>query len=122
MGEVMKKQKPFPRGHGILMPLFSLSGKYGIGTFGKEATEFIDFLHRAGCNMWQLLPLGPTGFGNSPYQCFSAFAGNSYFLNPEWFLKKGWIDMPLLLKFEKENKGRSAPQYISSDRPSYGAS
>ncbi len=101
----MKKQKPFPRGHGILMPIFSLSGKYGIGTLGAEATEFIDFLHRAGCNMWQLLPLGPTGYGNSPYQCFSAFAGNSYFLNPEWFLKKGWIDASLLLKFEAPNKG-----------------
>ena len=84
----MKKQKPFTRGHGILMPIFSLSGKYGIGTLGNETYEFIDFLCRAGCSMWQLLPLGPTGYGNSPYQCFSAFAGNSYFLNPEWFLKK----------------------------------
>ena len=81
----MKKQKPFTRGHGILMPIFSLSGKYGIGTLGNETYEFIDFLCRAGCSMWQLLPLGPTGYGNSPYQCFSAFAGNSYFLNPEWF-------------------------------------
>ena len=73
----MKKQKPFPRGHGILLPVFSLNGKYGIGTFGDEAKSFIDFLSRAGCNMWQILPLGPTGFGNSPYQCFSAFAGGS---------------------------------------------
>lgn len=101
----MKKQKPFTRGHGILMPIFSLSGKYGMGTLGNEAYEFIDFLCRAGCSMWQLLPLGPTGYGNSPYQCFSAFAGNSYFLNPEWFLKKGWISTSLLSEFELPNKG-----------------
>ncbi len=100
----MKKQKPFPRGHGILLPVFSLNGKYGIGTFGDEAKSFIDFLSRAGCNMWQILPLGPTGFGNSPYQCFSAFAGNSYFLNPEWFLNEGWIDSFLLSKFELSNE------------------
>ena len=102
----MKKQKTFSRGHGILMPVFSLSGKYGIGTLGAEAIAFLDFLSRAGCNMWQLLPLGPTGYGNSPYQCFSAFAGNPYFLNPEWFLKKGWIDLKLLSKFEATNNGR----------------
>lgn len=102
----MKKQKAFPRGHGILMPIFSLSGKYGIGTLGNEAFDFIDFLSRAGCNMWQLLPLGPTGYGNSPYQCFSAFAGNSYFLNPEWFFKKGWINSTLLSRFETPNTGR----------------
>lgn len=102
----MKKQKKFPRGHGILMPIFSLNGKYGIGTLGDEAKNFIDFLSRAGCNMWQILPLGPTGYGNSPYQCFSAFAGNSYFLNPEWFLKNGWIDSDFLSKFEAPNNGK----------------
>lgn len=102
----MKKQKPFARGHGILMPLFSLNSKYGIGVMGKPAKKFIDFLSRTGADMWQLLPLGPTGYGNSPYQCFSAFAGNSYFLNPEWFLKKGWIDSALLKKFEEPNKGK----------------
>ena len=104
-GDFMKKQKPFSRGHGILMPIFSLNGEYGIGTFGNEAKVFIDFLARAGCKMWQILPLGPTGYGNSPYQCFSAFAGNSYFLNPEWFLKKGWIPAELVLKFKSPNTG-----------------
>ena len=88
------------------MPIFSLSGKYGIGTLGDEAIAFLDFLSRAGCNMWQLLPLGPTGYGNSPYQCFSALAGNPYFLNPEWFFKNGWIDLKLLSKFEATNNGR----------------
>lgn len=102
----MKKQSNFPRAHGILMPIFSLNGKYGIGTLGKEARDFLDFLSRAGCKMWQLLPLGPTGYGNSPYQCFSAFAGNSYFLDPEWFYEKGWIDLKLLKKFETPNLGK----------------
>lgn len=102
----MKKQKNFSRGHGILMPIFSLCGEYGIGTLGEEAVAFLDFLSRAGCNMWQILPLGPTGYGNSPYQCFSAFAGNPYFLNPKWFFKKGWIDSALLSSFEIPNSGK----------------
>ena len=113
----MKRQKPFSRGHGILMPIFSLSGKYGIGTLGEEAISFIDFLSRAGCNMWQLLPLGPTGYGNSPYQCFSAFAGNSYFLNPEWFFKKGWINGELLSSLEAPNTGRVDYGFLHQTRP-----
>ncbi|MBE6760897.1 MAG: 4-alpha-glucanotransferase [Ruminococcaceae bacterium] len=112
----MKKQKPFPRGHGILMPIFSLNSQYGIGTLGEEAKSFLDFLSRAGCNMWQLLPLGPTGYGNSPYQCFSAFAGNSYFLNPEWFLKMGWISSELLQKFKIPNTGRVDYGYLYQNR------
>ena len=114
----MKKQKKFPRGQGILMPLFSLNGKYGIGTLGNEAVCFLNFLSRAGCNMWQLLPLGPTGYGNSPYQCFSAFAGNPYFLNPEWFFEKGWIDSALLSKFEASNTGRVDYGALCSNRKS----
>ena len=114
----MKKQKKFPRGQGILMPLFSLNGKYGIGTLGDEAVCFLNFLSRAGCNMWQLLPLGPTGYGNSPYQCFSAFAGNPYFLNPEWFFEKGWIDSALLSKFEASNTGRVDYGALCSNRKS----
>ena len=69
------------RSSGILMHIASLPGKYGIGTFGKEAYEFCDFLKKAGQKYWQILPLGPTGFGDSPYQSFSAFAGNPYFIN-----------------------------------------
>ena len=99
----MVKQKPFGRSHGILMPIFSLDSPYGIGTLGKPAEEFVDFLCRAKANMWQMLPIGPTGYGNSPYQCFSAFAGNSYFLNPWWFFEKGWISKKELVLFEKEN-------------------
>ena len=63
------------RESGILMPVFSLASKFGIGCFSKEAYDFIDFLERAGMKLWQVLPLGHTGFGDSPYQSFSSFAG-----------------------------------------------
>ena len=112
----MRKQKPFNRSHGILMPIFSLSSDYGIGTLGGPSKRFIDFLYRAGCNMWQMLPLGPTGYGDSPYQCFSAFAGNPYFLDPEWFFKKGWITEEILNKFKSQNKGAVDYGYLYKTR------
>ncbi len=68
---------------GMLLPVFSLPGKYGIGTLGKEAFRFIDLLSETGNSVWQVLPMGPTGFGDSPYQSFSAFAGNPYFVDLE---------------------------------------
>ncbi len=82
------------RASGVLMPIFSLASPYGIGTFGKAAYEFVDFLKEAGQTYWQILPLGPTGFGDSPYQSFSSFAGNPYFIDldilKEWgYLKSG---------------------------------
>ena len=67
----------FERSAGILLHPTSLPGKYGIGDLGKEAFKFIDFLIEAGQTLWQVFPLGPTGYGDSPYQCFSAFAGGS---------------------------------------------
>ncbi|HPK05623.1 MAG TPA: 4-alpha-glucanotransferase, partial [Bacteroidales bacterium] len=66
----------FKRSSGILLHISSLPGKYGIGTFGTEAYEFVDFLISSRQRIWQLLPLGHTGYGDSPYQCYSAFAGN----------------------------------------------
>lgn len=69
------------RGSGIIMHIASLPGRYGIGTFGKEAYEFADFLKKAGQSFWQILPLGQTSYGDSPYQSFSAFAGNPYFID-----------------------------------------
>ena len=69
------------RSAGILMPISSLPSPYGIGTFGKAAYRFADFLHEAGQKYWQLLPLGPTSYGDSPYQAFSTFAGNPYFID-----------------------------------------
>ncbi len=65
------------RASGILMPVFSLPGPFGIGTLGAEAFAFVDFLARARQTYWQILPIGPTGYGDSPYQSFSAFAGES---------------------------------------------
>ena len=73
------------RGAGVLLPIFSLPGKYGVGKLGKEAFWFIDTLKEAGQKYWQILPLGPTGYGDSPYQPFSTFAGNPYFIDPEGF-------------------------------------
>lgn len=69
------------RGSGIIMHIASLPGKYGIGTLGKEAYKFADFLKKAGQKYWQILPLGQTSYGDSPYQSFSAFAGNPYFID-----------------------------------------
>ena len=69
------------RTSGILMPVFSLPGPFGIGTLGKEAFAFVDFLADAKQTYWQILPIGPTGYGDSPYQSFSAFAGNPYFID-----------------------------------------
>lgn len=73
------------------MPIFSLSGKYGIGTFGKSAYEFVDFLERGGQSYWQILPLSPTNYGDSPYQSFSSYAGNPYFIDPELLIKEGLL-------------------------------
>ncbi len=69
------------RASGILMPVFILPGPYGIGTLGNEAFAFVDFLAAAKQTYWQILPIGPTGYGDSPYQSFSAFAGNPYFID-----------------------------------------
>ncbi|HPS72870.1 MAG TPA: 4-alpha-glucanotransferase [Bacteroidales bacterium] len=71
----------YQRGSGILLHPSSLPGSYGIGTLGKEAMEFIDFLSHSRQQYWQILPLGPTGFADSPYQCFSSFAGNPLLIN-----------------------------------------
>ncbi len=79
------------RESGVLLPVFSLSSKFGIGCFSKEAEEFVDFLYKAGQGYWQVLPFGPTGFGNSPYQPFSAFAGNPYFISPEVLIEEGLL-------------------------------
>ena len=69
------------RASGILMPIFSIPSPYGIGSFCNEAYHFVDFLKKAGQKYWQILPLGPVSYGNSPYQTFSSFAGNPYFID-----------------------------------------
>lgn len=79
------------RGSGILLPVFSISGKYGIGSFSDEARDFIDFLSTAGQKYWQILPLGPTSYGDSPYQSFSTFAMNPYFIDIDTLVKEGLL-------------------------------
>ena len=76
------------RSSGILMHISSLPSPYGIGTMGKAARQFADFLHRAGQHYWQLLPIGQTGFGNSPYQTCSTCAGNPYFIDPDLLIEE----------------------------------
>ena len=79
------------RTSGILFPVFSLPGKYGIGCFSEEAYKFVDFLKEARQTYWQILPLGPTGYGDSPYQSFSTFAGNPYLISLEELISQGLL-------------------------------
>ncbi|MDO4566311.1 MAG: 4-alpha-glucanotransferase, partial [Oscillospiraceae bacterium] len=79
------------RSSGILLPLFALPSKYGIGSLGAEARAFIDFLSEARQSWWQLLPLGCTSCGDSPYQCLSTFAGNSYYIDLEELVSEGLL-------------------------------
>ncbi len=77
------------RSAGILLPITSLPSRYGIGCFSKSAYDFIDWLKEAGQTYWQILPLGPTSYGDSPYQSFSTFAGNPYFISLEALIEEG---------------------------------
>ena len=79
------------RSCGILMPIFSLPSSYGIGSLGKEAYSFADFLKKSGRRYWQLLPLGPTSYGDSPYQSFSSAAGNPYFIDLDMLCEDGLL-------------------------------
>ena len=99
------------RGAGILMPIFSLPSPYGIGTFGQAAYDFIDQLKKARQMYWQVLPMGPTSYGDSPYQSFSAFAGNPYFIDLDTLKEEGlltqeeidacvWMEKPEQVKYD----------------------
>jgi 4-alpha-glucanotransferase len=81
----------YKRSSGILLHPTSLPGPDGIGDLGPEAYHWINFLAGSGCSLWQLLPLGPTGYGDSPYQCFSAFAGNPYLVSPTLLIEDGLL-------------------------------
>ncbi len=81
----------FERSAGILLHPTSLPGKYGIGDLGKAAYDFVDFLVEAGQKLWQIFPLGPTGYGDSPYQCFSALAGNPLLVSPDLLKDEGFL-------------------------------
>lgn len=81
----------FPRSSGILLHPTSLPGPFGIGDLGPEAYRFVAFLIAAGQSLWQVLPLGPTGYGDSPYACYSAFAGNTLLISPEQLVTEGLL-------------------------------
>ena len=82
----------FERSSGILLHPTSLPGKYGIGSLGKEAYKFVDFLKKANQKLWQIFPLGPTGYGDSPYQCFSTFAGNPYLIDFDLLIEQNLLN------------------------------
>ncbi len=79
------------RSSGVLMAMSSLPSPYGIGTMGDEALKFIDFLAASGQKYWQLLPLGPTSYGDSPYSSFSSFAGNPYLIDLTLLVREGLL-------------------------------
>jgi 4-alpha-glucanotransferase len=96
---------PFPtdyRASGVLLHVTSLPSPYGIGDVGPTAVAFIDRLHEAGQNWWQALPLGPTGYGDSPYQSLSSFAGNELLISPDWLIEDGLVS-------RSDGAGRSFP-------------
>ena len=87
------------RRFGVLLHPTSLPGPWGIGTLGQAARKFVDWLHAAGAAWWQVLPLGPTGYGDSPYQAISSFAGNQYLIDPEDYFERGWLSEREALDF-----------------------
>lgn len=104
----------FPRASGILLHPTSLPGQWGIGDLGASAYRFVDFLESAGQRLWQVLPLGPTGYGDSPYQCFSAFAGNPLLVSLDDLVDRG-----LLGQAEVEAAAQAAGD-LSNDHVDYG--
>lgn len=90
----------FSRRAGVLMHIASLPGPYGIGTLGQPARDFVDMLAQAGQSWWQILPICPTGYGNSPYQSFSAFAGNTDLIDPALLYRAGWLTEEELTRAE----------------------
>ena len=98
------------RKSGLLLPIFSLPGPYGIGTFGAGARRFVDFLAEAGQRWWQILPLNPPGSGNSPYMSPSVFEGNPLFLDPDLLAEKG-----LLTRQELESCRWDHPDRVDYD-------
>ncbi len=105
------------RKSGILLPVTSLPSKHGIGCFSKEAYVFIDFLKEAGQSYWQVLPLGPTGYGDSPYQSFSTYAGNPYLIDLEELIEKGWLSAKECASVDwGKDKGRADYEKIYHNR------
>jgi len=89
----------YNRSSGILLPISSLPSKYGIGSFGREAYEFVNFLHKAGQKYWQILPIGPVSYGDSPYSPFSVHAGNPYYIDLDILIEEGLLEDCKVLDF-----------------------
>src|SRR5882762_10715929 len=96
----------FPRSSGVLLHPTSLPGPFGIGDLGPEAYAFADFLAASGQSIWQVLPLGPTGYGDSPYACYSAFAGNTLLISPEKLTTEGLLQNEDLSALPAFSEGR----------------
>ena len=115
----------FPRSSGILLHPTSLPGPFGIGDLGPEAYKFVDFLVEAGQSLWQVLPLGPTGYGDSPYACYSAFAGNTLLISPERLVDEGLLSSSVLpprpLRLGGEPNRRDAEEAEVTQRIDFGA-
>src|ERR1051325_10859184 len=92
------KNMNFPRASGILLHPTSLPGRFGIGDLGPAAYAFADFLAASGQSLWQMLPLGPTGYGDSPYACYSAFAGTTLLISPDELVSDGLLAEATLIK------------------------
>ena len=101
----------FKRASGILLHPTSLPGGFGIGDIGPEAVRFADFLKETGQRLWQILPLGPTSYGDSPYQSPSTFAGNPLWISPEWLKDDGLLEEGDLAEYPK----------FGDERVDYGA-
>ena len=91
---------------GIILHITSLPGKFGVGDLGSDAYKFVDFLESSGQKLWQILPIGPTGYGDSPYSCFSAFAGNYLFISPELLVEEGLLRKENILDLPNFNSSK----------------
>lgn len=100
------------RASGILLPIASLPSNYGIGALSKCAYDFIDQLKRAGQKYWQILPVGPTGYGDSPYQSFSTFAGNPYYIDPDQLIEEGLLTLEEVESYDFGDN----PRYIDYEK------
>ena len=137
-GKEQSMLPPFPqeyRGSGVLMPLVSLPCRYGIGDLGPTALAWIDRLCAAGPGWWQTLPLGPIGYGNSPYQPLSSFAGNELVVSPEGLMQEGLlrpedcsdypispdvIDYPAVIAFKRGLLATAFRNFIAGKGPRCG--